>query len=235
MVKNLIKDLEESADKMQAESLQRFFKTGKGEYGEGDVFLGVKVPIQRKICKKYDLPLAENQKLLNSNIHEHRLCALFCLTKNFKKSNNIEQGEIFKFYLDNARKINNWDLVDLSAPSIVGEYLIEHPELKIILKKLAESDNLWEKRIAIISTYAFIKKGMLEDALSISCSLLNDKHDIIHKAVGWMLREVGKRDIGALECFIRSYYHNMPRTTLRYSIEKFPEEKRKKFLKGDFT
>jgi 3-methyladenine DNA glycosylase AlkD len=234
MPHKLIRDLKKLEDKKQAEILQRFFKTGKGQYGEGDIFLGIKVPIQRKVCKGYgDLSLEAIQKLLDSRIHEHRLCGLFVLVSKYKKSNKIQKGKIFKFYLKNAKKVNNWDLVDLSAPNIVGDYLLENPEIKKILEKLANSKNLWEKRISIVSTWAFIRKEKyLEDVLKISHILLKDKHDLIHKAVGWMLRELGKKDLLALECFIRTYYKDMPRTMLRYAIEKFPEKKRKAYLKG---
>ena len=234
MLNKLITELENNKDKKQAKVLQKFFKTGKGQYGEGDIFLGIKVPVQRGICKRYgNLTIKDIQELLNSKIHEHRLCALFALVSRYKKANKIEKGRIFNFYLKNAKKINNWDLVDLSAPYIVGNYLLEDSQLKKILEKLAKSKNLWEKRIAIVSTYSFIKNNKhLEDVLNISYILLKDKHDLIHKAVGWMLRELGKKDLEALECFIRSYYKDIPRTTLRYAIEKFPEKKRKRYLKG---
>jgi len=237
MPSKLIKELEKLEDKKQAEILQRFFKTGKGQYGEGDVFLGIKVPIQRKVCKNYgNLSLDAIQKLLNSNIHEHRLCGLFVLVSKYKKADNNEKGKIFRFYIKNAKKINNWDLVDLSAPGIVGNYILENPELRKILEKLANSDNLWEKRIAIVSTFSFIRnEKFFDEVLKICLILLKDKHDLIHKAVGWMLRELGKRDLLALECFIRANYKNIPRTTLRYAIERFPEEKRKRFLRGEFN
>ncbi len=236
MPHKLIKELKGLSNSKQSEILQGFFKTGKGQYGEGDIFLGIKVPIQRQACKKYNLSLEAIQKLLNSKIHEHRLCALFTLVAKYKKvKNKKEKGKIFKFYIKNAKKINNWDLVDLSAPNIVGDYLLENPQIKKILEKLANSKNLWEKRIAIVSTLTFIKnEKYLEDVLKISLILLKDKHDLIHKAVGWMLRELGKRDLLALECFIQTYYKNIPRTTLRYAIEKFPEKKRKEYLRGKF-
>ena len=233
MPKKLIKELKKLSNKKQAESLKKFFKTEKGQYGEGDIFLGVKVPIQRKICSKYDFELKDIQQLLNSKIHEHRLCALFSLISKYKKANKIERGRIFNFYLKNAKKINNWDLVDLSAPNIVGDYLLKNTQIIKILEKLAHSKNLWEKRIAIVSTSQFIREGEhLDEVLKISEILLKDKHDLIHKAVGWMLRELGKKDLLALECFIRMYYKKMPRTTLRYAIERFPEKKRKEYLKG---
>ncbi len=231
MINKLVKELKKSQDKKQAEILQRFFKTENGQYGEGDVFLGIKVPIQRRICSKYKLELNEIQELLNSRIHEHRLCGLFALVSRYKRADEKFKRKIFKFYLKNAKKINNWDLVDLSAPSIVGDYLLNKD--KKILYKLAKSKNLWEKRIAIVSTSQFIRKGKyLNEVLKISKILLKDEHDLIHKAVGWMLRELGKRDVKKLELFIQKNYKSMPRTTLRYAIERFPENKRKNYLKG---
>ena len=230
MLGKLIKDLEVRKDKKQSEILQKFFKTGKGQYGEGDIFLGIKVPIQRKICKKYDLTLKEIQMLLNSKIHEHRLCSLFCLIEKYKKNEKLKE-KIFNFYVRNARKINNWDLVDLSAPSIFGEFLLNQKDRKI-LYLFAKSKNLWEKRIAIVSTYAFIKNNKFGETLEIAELLLGDSHDLIHKAVGWMLREIGKKDEKLLENFLKKHYSNIPRTTLRYSIEKFPEFKRRQILLG---
>ncbi len=226
----LIKDLESQQNKKQAEILQRFFKTGKGQYGEGDIFMGIKVPVQRSICKKYDLDLKDIQTLLYSKIHEHRLCGLFSLVTKYKKHKRLRK-KIFKFYLKNSKNINNWDLVDLSAPNIVGDYLLDKED-KRILYLLAKSKNLWEKRIAIVSTAAFIKNYKFADTLEIVEILLKDKHDLIHKAVGWMLREVGKRDVKLLENFLKKHYKEMPRTMLRYAIEKFPNIKRKKILSG---
>ncbi len=230
MLEQLKKELQNMANSGQAKILQKFFKTGEGEYGEGDIFLGIKVPIQRQIAKKYDLNLNDIQDLLKSEIHEYRLVALFILIHKYKKSEVKHKEEIFNFYLNNSKKINNWDLVDLSASKIVGNWLIDKP--KDILYKLAESENLWEKRIAIISTFTFIRKEEFEDTLAISELLLKDKHDLIHKAVGWMLREVGKRDEEVLEGFLKKHYSDIPRTTLRYAIERFEEEKRKKYLTG---
>lgn len=231
MLEQLKKDLQESSDSKQAEILQRFFKTGEGEYGEGDIFLGVKVPVQRKIAKKYSgLNLYKLQELLNSNIHEHRLVGLLILDGKYKKASGEEKENIFNFYLKNIKNINNWDLVDLSAPKIVGDFLFNRK--KKILYEFAESENLWEKRIAIISTFHFIKNDEFKDALRISEILLNDKHDLIHKSVGWMLREIGKRDLETEENFLKQHYKNMPRTMLRYAIERFDEEKRKKYLRG---
>jgi len=230
MLNQLKEDLLKLGNSEKAKILSRFFKTGKGEYGDGDVFLGIKVPEQRKVAKKYlNLSLEDIQKLLSSEVHEHRLTSLFILIDKYKKSD--DKKEIFDFYLKNTKKINNWDLVDLSAGNVLGNYLLEKD--KSILYELAKSDNLWEKRIAIISTFAFIRDNKFEDTLKISELLLNDKHDLIHKAVGWMLREIGKRDQEVEEGFLKKYYKKMPRTMLRYSIEKFDEDKRKGYLNGE--
>ncbi len=223
---DVIKDLQKISNPEKAKILQRFFKTGKGQYGEGDIFLGITVPEQRRIAKKYKaLDLNEIQKLLLSKIHEHRLTAILILTYQFLES----KEKITKFYLKNTKYINNWDLVDLSADKILGEYLID--KNKDILYKLAKSKNLWEKRISIIATFNFIKNNKFEDALRISEILLNDKHDLIHKAVGWMLREIGKRDLQTEEGFLKKYHKQMPRTMLRYAIERFPDKKRKFYMK----
>jgi len=235
MLNELRKELQELKDPEQAKNLQRFFKTGKGQYGEGDIFLGLKVPQVRKLVKKYwkFIQLRDIQELLNSKFHEERLMGLLILVEAYKKSkkDKMKQREIYEFYLKNTNRINNWDLVDLSAHKIVGDFCsIEGTE---ILKMLAKSDNLWERRIAIISTAAFIEKRIFGETLAISDMLINDKHDLIHKAVGWMLREVGKRNQDVLEIFLKDRYKTMPRTMLRYSIEKFPEEKRKAYLKGE--
>jgi 3-methyladenine DNA glycosylase AlkD len=227
MIKKLKKELDDHKNLKKAKILSRFFKTGKGQYGEGDIFLGIKVPEQRRIAKKYNLSLEEIQELLNSKIHEYRLVALFVLIDKYKKFK--DKKIIVDFYLKNTRNINNWDLVDLSASKILGEYLID--KNKEILYKLAKSNDLWEKRISIIATLAFIKTNKFEDTLKISKILLNDKHDLIHKAVGWMLREVGKKDQKVEEEFLKKCYKKMPRTMLRYSIEKFDEIKRKDYLK----
>ncbi|MBU0615799.1 MAG: DNA alkylation repair protein [Nanoarchaeota archaeon] len=225
----LKKVLQSESDKKQARLLQRFFKTGKGEYGEGDIFLGIKVPVQRKISKQFNgLSLDEIQQLLDSKVHEHRMVGLFILIENYKKSD--DKKKIFDFYLSNTSNINNWDLVDLSAPNIVGDYLLDKD--RSVLYKLARSDLLWEKRISILATFAFIRENDFKDNLKIANVLLNDKHDLIHKAVGWMLREVGKRDQEVEEKFLKDHYKSMPRTMLRYAIEKFSEEKRQDYLKG---
>jgi len=228
---DVIKDLNYYANKGKAQLLQRFFKTGKGEYGEGDIFIGIVVPNQRTVAKKYkDLPLPEIQKLLNSKIHEHRLTALFILTYKFPKADEKLKKEIVDFYLKNTRHINNWDLIDLSSVEILGEYFLEHPGYKKILSKFSKSNNLWERRISIISTFTLIRNHKFQDSLKIAETLLNDNHDLIHKAVGWMLREIGKRDPKTEEEFLDKHYKTMPRTMLRYAIEKFPEKKRQFYM-----
>lgn len=228
-INNFIKELKVVGDQSKTVILGRFFKTGKGQYGEGDIFLGVYVPIQRQIAKKYfALPLSDIKTLLKSKIHEHRAGALFILCDQFKKADEKNKEKIFKFYLKNSRGINNWDLVDLSAPKIVGEWLLKKD--KNILYKLANSKNLWQKRIAIVSTLSFIRTEQLDDVIKISEILLQDTHDLIHKAVGWMLREAGKRDEKLLKKFLDKNATKMPRTTLRYSIEKFNPSIRKHYL-----
>ena len=216
----------------KAKKLSSFFKTGKGEYGEGDVFIGIRVPILRGIVKNYyDLSLPKIQELLKSDIHEHRLGGLFILNHKYQKASDEDKANIFNFYLNNTKNINNWDLVDLSAPNIVGDFLFDKD--KKVLYGLANSNDLWKKRIAVVSTFSFIRKNEFEDILAISELLLKDKHDLIHKAVGWMLREVGKREKNILKDFLKEHYENIPRTTLRYAIEKFEEDERKKWLRGE--
>jgi 3-methyladenine DNA glycosylase AlkD len=215
----------------KATVLQRFFKTGKGEYGEGDVFLGITVPILRDTAKRFDdLMFPELETLLNSKIHEHRLTALFVLIKQYTKAKKSEKArrEIYDFYVANMQHINNWDLVDLSAPKIIGDFLFN--KNKDSLYKWARDKNLWKRRIAIISTQYFIRQNHFDDTLSIAAILLKDREDLIHKGVGWMLREVGKRDITLLENFLDANYKFMPRTMLRYAIEKFSPEKRMFYL-----
>ncbi len=227
----LIKELEQEKNPAQAKILSKFFKTGKGEYGEGDIFLGIKVPVLRKIAKNHtDLQLKDLQILIDSPIHEHRLTALFILTYQFPKTSESEQQKMVNFYLKNAKKINNWDLVDLSAPKILGEYYLHKPDERQKLYQLAVSNNLWEKRIAMLSTYTLIKNKQFEDALKIADILINDSHDLIHKAVGWMLREIGKIDQQTEEKFLAERYKKMPRTMIRYAIEKFDPEKRKYYM-----
>jgi len=224
---DLKKELKTKSSPKKAKILQRFFKTGPEEYGEGDVFLGIAVPEIRKLVKKYsDLKIKEIIKLLHSKIHEERLTALLIMVKKFQIEKNKEK--IYNLYLKNTKYINNWDLVDLSANKIVGDYLLDKP--KSILYKLARSKSVWERRISIIATFNFIKNNKFEETLKIARILLNDKHDLIHKAVGWMLREIGKRDLKTEERFLKKYYPKMPRTMLRYAIKKFPEKKRKQYL-----
>jgi len=232
-IKLIKKELELHANKERAKTLSRFFKTGKGEYGEGDIFLGVQAPDSKKIAQKYFKEITPKaiQLLLSSKIHEHRSVALGMLKKKYIKANEEEKEKIVKFYLKNTKYINNWDLVDMSAHYILGDWLIDNPQKKKIIYDLAKSDNLWEKRISIISTFSFIRKGQFGDTLKISLILLYDKHDLIHKATGWMLREVGKKDQAVLEDFLKRFSKMMPRTMLRYSIEKLPEKKRKFYMK----
>lgn len=223
--------LKKLANKDKAKILQGFFKTGPGEYGEGDIFLGITVPVLRKLTKEHDgLPLPEAVSLLKSSIHEERLLSLLMLVRAFSKGDEALQKKIYDLYLKHTRYINNWDLVDLTAPNIVGTYLLERNRKP--LYALVKSDDLWERRISILSTFAFIKQNDFYDAFKISHTLLADEHDLIHKAVGWMLREIGKRDQYAEEQFLKSRYKTMPRTMLRYAIERFPEPKRKSYLNG---
>ncbi len=230
MIEEIKKDFIKLENPTKAQILSGFFKTGKGQYGEGDVFLGITVPLQRKLaCKYLNLKMSDIQKLLNSKIHEYRLTALFILIARYQKSNLETKEKIVNFYLKNLKNINNWDLVDLSAPKILGHYLQDKD--KSLLYELAKSNNLWKRRISMLTTYTFIKNKQFDDTLKIAELLLNDKQDLIHKAVGWMLREIGKIDQKTEEMFLKKYYKIMPRTMLRYAIEKFPEEKRKYYLK----
>jgi len=232
----LKKDLNALANPAQAKILQRFFKTGKGEYAQGDKFLGIKVPLQQKIAAKYwqDLPLSDLETLLTSPLHEQRLTALFMLRKKYEKSkNDDEKTALVDLYLRNQKYINNWDLVDSSAPYILGPYLCARRDEKnthALLLKMAGSKLLWSRRIAMMSTFAFIKVGQFSLALALAEKLLMDKEDLIQKAVGWMLREIGNRDRATEEKFLARYAATMPRTALRYAIEKFPEDVRKKYL-----
>ena len=212
--------------------LQRFFKTGPGEYAEGDIFIGVRVPMTRKIARQFkDLPLDLTVKLLRSSVHEERLLALVILTERMKKKESeADKKEIYKLYLSHTEWINNWDLVDVTAEHVVGRYLYDKPRQP--LYNLAASKDLWERRISIISTFYFIRKGDFEDTLRLAELHLEDSHDLMHKAVGWMLREVGKRDQPTEEDFLRKHNRVMPRTMLRYAIERFPEELRQEYLKG---
>jgi 3-methyladenine DNA glycosylase AlkD len=230
-LRELRKAVKNSANKEKGIFLQRFFKTGAGEYGEGDVFAGLTVPQSRKIVKaNLDLSLKEIQELVKSKIHEERLIALLILVGQYAKGGEKERDRIFKFYLKNIKHVNNWDLVDLSAPKIIGRHLMDKD--KSMLFDFAESNNLWKRRIAILSTQYFIQKNFLDYTFRIADKLLNDKEDLIHKAVGWMLRETGKKSIKAEKEFLKPRYKKMPRTMLRYAIEKFPEKERKRYLKG---
>jgi 3-methyladenine DNA glycosylase AlkD len=225
------KKLKRLRNKEKAKQHQRFFKTGPGEYGEGDIFVGVTVPELRKLAKEYKtIGPNEIERLLQSPIHEERLLSLFLLNHRFSKEDEPEKKKIYALYLKNTKFINNWDLVDSSAGHIVGAFLFD--KSKKPLYGLAGSENLWERRISIISTFYFIKHNQFTDTLKISNILLKDKEDLIHKAVGWMLRETGKRDMGIEEDFLKNHYKNMPRTMLRYAIEKFPESKRQRYLKS---
>lgn len=218
-------------DRRRARELQRFFKTGPGEYGEGDRFLGARVPDLRSLAREYvDVSLSALRTLLRSRVHEERLMALLVLEQKYSRGRDSEKERIYRLYLDNTRYVNNWDLVDLSAGKIVGDFLIDRD--RTVLRELAASENIWERRIAIIATSAFIRIGDYSYTLKVADMLLEDEEDLIHKAVGWMLREVGKRDPRAEERFLKPRYRRMPRTMLRYAIERFPEPKRQRYLKG---
>ncbi len=265
MLNELKKELEELADSERAEHDDRFFKTGKGQYGEGRISLGIKTGDQRKLAEKYyqKISLNDIRELLKSGISDYQFVALIMLIHKYRKGG--QETEIINLYLENTSYINNWDLVDVSAYNLLGDFLLDKKrapkgvsqggtrtstpsrserrprdiskEMSTrgnILYELAKSENLWEKRIAMISTLAFIRQEKFDDTLTIAEILLNDSHDLIHKAVGWMLREVGKRDEKVLEDFLKKHYSDIPRTTLRYAIERFEEGKRKAWLKGEF-
>ena len=224
--------LQKLGNKQKAKVLQRFFKTSLGDYGEGDIFLGARVPDIRKLAKEYqEIRIIEVQKLLKSPFHEERLLALLILVIKYSKGNDVVKKRIYELYLKNTRHINNWDLVDLSAEKIVGDYLMD--KSKKSLYNLAKSKSLWERRISIMATFHFIKQNKYFETLIIAEMLLTDKEDLIHKAVGWMLREVGKRHMQTGEKFLNEHYKKMPRAMLRYAIERFPESKRQGYLKGD--
>lgn len=225
------KELASLANPSKARVLQGFFKTGPGQYGEGDEFLGVTVPQSRAVAKKFiEADFSEIKLLLGSKIHEERLVALLILVEKFKKGDGARQKEVFDFFMQNRARANNWDLVDLSADKIAGEHLFSRD--KSVLFELAKSSHIWDKRIAIVSTFAFIKKGRFKETFALVEQLLADKHDLIQKACGWMLREAGKRDLAALDAFLKKNHEKMPRTMLRYAIEKFPAKKRRDFLNG---
>ncbi len=225
------KEVRQLGDKAIAEHSQRFFKTGKGDYGEGDKFLGIRVPVLRKQAKQYkDVSFEVVSRLLFSEYHEERLLCLLILVLQFSKGTAEQQKTIYRFYLKHTSCVNNWDLVDTSAEHIVGAYLFARSRKP--LYRLARSRMLWERRIAIMATYHYIKKNEFDETLKIAEKLHQDPEDLIQKAVGWMLREVGKRQLELEEEFLKKHYHQMPRTMLRYAIEKFPQEKRKAYLSG---
>lgn len=223
--------LETLANPETARLLQGFFKTGPGQYGEGDVFLGIKVPLIRKVAAEFPgIDPARAGELLASPFHEARLLALLLWVRTFTRGNAAERAEIHERYLAATHRINNWDLVDASAPYIIGEHLLDRERAP--LYRLAQSGSMWERRIAIVATLRFIRNGEFTDTLAIADKLLNDKEDLLHKATGWMLREIGKRDQTMLENFLLPRYRAMPRTMLRYAIERFPEPLRQDYLKG---
>jgi 3-methyladenine DNA glycosylase AlkD len=230
-IKEIRSDLKRLADKDRAVILQRFFKTGPGEYGEGDKFIGVRVPDIRKIANKYrSTSRRDVLRLLNSAIHEERLLAILLLVREFSEGDEEKQKEIYDLYLENTGFINSWDLVDVSAEHIVGAYLFNKSRKP--LYELVRSDLLWDKRISVMATFHFIRRDEFDETIRIAKILLSDSEDLIHKAVGWMLREVGKRHLETEEAFLKANCRNMPRTMLRYAIEKFPESKRQRYLKG---
>jgi 3-methyladenine DNA glycosylase AlkD len=217
-------------DDRKAKAYARFFQTGPGQYGESDRFWGLTVPQQRRVARRYrGLPLKETEVLLASGVHEHRLTALVILTEQFRKASEARQKKIVTLYLKNISRINNWDLVDLSAPKILGAWLADKD--KKVLFKLAGSKSLWERRIAVLATFAFIRQDEFKTALEIAERLLDDDHDLIHKAVGWQLREIGKQNQEVEEAFLKKHYRQMPRTMLRYAIERFEESRRQSYLK----
>lgn len=223
-------ELRKLANPQKAKDLQEFFKTGRGEYGEGDMFLGVMVPQTRKLARKYQtIKFEEIIDILHSKMHEERLLALLIMVFQFQKGDESEKRKIYNAYLRQIKFINNWDLVDLTAHKILGEYLRKKP--KDILFKLAKSGNLWERRISIIATFNFIKNNEFSESLKIAEMLLRDEEDLIHKAVGWMLREIGKRDLRREEDFLEKHCLVMPRIMLRYAIERFPKRKRLYYIR----
>lgn len=230
-LKKLKLDLRKYSNKKKAKILPRFFKTGPGEYAQGDIFIGITVPILRIFSKRYQgLAFNETLQLLKSRIHEERLLSLLILILKYRKADLLEKRKIYKAYLNYSKYVNNWDLVDVSAKHIIGDFLKDKDRTP--LYRLARSVSLWERRIAILSTFHFIENNDFKDTLKIAEILILDPHDLIHKAVGWMLREVGKRDRDSEERFLKKYYTAMPRTMLRYAVERFSESKRQSYLKG---
>lgn len=230
MLRQLKKDLQKLKDLQRARFLMGFFKTGKGQYGEGDVFWGITVPLVRKVARQSkDLSIKNLQKLLNSKIHEFRLVALLILVEKYKTADILGKKKIVDFYLKNTKNINNWDLVDLSSDKILGDYLLNSD--KKIIYKLAKSANIWERRIAMLATFQFIKNLQFEDSLKIAQILLTDPHDLIQKAVGWMLREIGKRNLEVELRFLDKHFQKMPRTTLRYAIERLKAKEKSFYMR----
>jgi 3-methyladenine DNA glycosylase AlkD len=231
MSADLAARLRQRADRSRVPALQRFFKTGPGEYAEGDVFIGVTVPDLRRVCRECrGAAIPDLLALLGSAVHEERLLALLLLVEAFRRGTDETKREIYRLYLANTKFVNNWDLVDSSAPHIVGAWLFTRSRAP--LRRLARSSSLWERRIAIIATQFFIRNGDLEETFRIADLLLADHHDLIHKAVGWMLREAGNRNPAAERAWLETRYPRMPRTMLRYAIEKFPEAERRRYLAG---
>jgi len=221
--------LQQLADPQTARILSGFFKTGPGEYGEGDVFRGIRVPDIRQVaCQMAEMPLGDAVRLLKSPFHEDRLCALLILARKFERGDEACRKRVYETYVKNTRRINNWDLVDLSAPNIVGAWLLNRDPAP--LRRLAASKNLWERRVAMVATHAFIRAQRYDLTLEIAERLLNDSHDLMHKASGWMLREAGKRDVDVLRRFLRRHAGVMPRTMLRYSIERLSADERQKWM-----
>lgn len=235
-INNLKKDLRQFERPEKAKFLKRFFKTGKGEYAEGDEFLGLMTAETRSVARKnLDLSFSDLAKLLSSKVHEERMTAVMILTRRFEKGNPDIKKEIYDFYFKNISGINNWDLVDSSAPNIVGAYLYLSKSGRKILCDFAKSSDLWKKRIGMMSTFYFVKNNEFNDTLKIAEILLLDNHDLIYKAVGWMLREIGNRNLAIEEKFLKKHYKKMPRIMLRYAIEKFPESKRKMYLEAKIS
>lgn len=230
----LKRELARDANPERARASAWFFKTGRGEYGEGDKFIGLTVPAQRAIANRYTLlGFTDLERLLASRIHEHRFTALLILVAQYENGNAAAKQKVFDFYLKHTHRVNNWDLVDTSAPYIVGEHLVTRS--RQVLYRLAQSRDLWERRIAMVATMAFIRRGDLSDVFAIADRLLADNHDLIHKAIGWMLREAGKQSPTEMIDFLKRNYSRMPRTALRYAIERLPEAQRRAALRGQFA
>lgn len=234
--RQVIKELKAMADPERAEKTKRYFKTGKGEYGEGDAFIGIRMPVLRAHAKKNkDIPLVVQVELLRSELHEVRQFALICMVQAMAARGQSEavQKDIFTAYMAHLDFVNNWDLVDSSAHHIVGRWLWENAKERALLKQLCTADNLWHRRVAMIATFYFIRKESFTIALDVAKRLLKDEEDLLHKAVGWMLREIGERDQGVEEAFLQKHYKKMPRTMLRYAIERFDEDLRQRYLRGE--